>query len=246
MEPLPTMTWRAALALWLVATVVTIPFAWLLPGLPGMGPAGPAAPEVLGGLAFVYAIAALIGWAMGSRLGFGVPLTEAWLRGERPDARGLARAAILGAVLALGAVATVLMIAGPQAPPGVAAEASVMPAWGGLALALHGGVGEELIFRFGVMALFAWVIAQLRRLVHSWEAPPNQSMIAWGGIVIAALLFGLAHGWDGSGAILVQISFRIAAGILFGWLFWKRGLEAAMAAHLAYDLVVFYLILALV
>lgn len=246
MEPLPTMTWRAAVALWVAATVATIPFAWLLPSLPGVPIGAPGWLSILGGLAFVYAIAALAGWAMGSRVGFGAPLTEAWLRGERPDARGLVRAAALGAVLALAAVATVLAIAGPEAPDSVVEDASVMPAWGGIAFALHGGIGEELIFRFGVMAIVAWVIAQLRRLVHSWDAAPNESMIAWGGITIAAILFGFAHGGTGGGAVLVQISFRVAAGLLFGWLHWKRGIETAMAAHVAYDLVVFYLIIALV
>ena len=32
----------------------------------------------------------------------------------------------------------------------------------------------------------------------------------------------------------------IAVGALFGWLYWRRGLESAMVAHLAYALVLFY------
>ena len=37
---------------------------------------------------------------------------------------------------------------------------------------------------------------------------------------------------------------RLLGGGLFGWLFWKQGLEAAMAAHFAYDMVLFYGIIA--
>ncbi|MGH6720225.1 MAG: CPBP family intramembrane glutamic endopeptidase, partial [Alphaproteobacteria bacterium] len=135
---------------------------------------------------------------------------------------------------------------GPDGAEPAEAEVSVLPWWGGVAFALYGGGAEELMFRFGLVSGIAWVIAQLRRLVHSWEAAPNEAMEAWGGIVIAAIVFGLAHAGMGPGGLLVQASFRIAAGLLFGWLYWRQGIEAAITAHLAYDLVVFYAVVAVV
>ena len=32
----------------------------------------------------------------------------------------------------------------------------------------------------------------------------------------------------------------VSAGAGFGWLFWKYGLESAIAAHFNYDMVLFY------
>ena len=244
MRALPAMSWRAALALWAAAVVAALPFAYLAPSLPQWGGQSAGVAPVLGALALAVGVATLAGWAMGSRLGFGAPFVEAWLRGERPDVRPLARAGAQGAVLALAAVAVLLAMSNTEAPAG--AEASVLPWWSGIAFALYGGAAEELMFRFGLMSGIAWVIAQLRPLVHSWKAAPDEAMAAWGGIVISAILFGLAHAGMGPGGLLVQASFRMAAGLLFGWLYWRQGIEAAIAAHLGYDLVVFYAVVALV
>ncbi len=59
------------------------------------------------------------------------------------------------------------------------------------------------------------------------------------GIMTAALVFALAHlpflyGIAGDPPLwLVLSAFAInaLAGAMFGWLFWRRGLEAAMLAH---------------
>ncbi|MSP82861.1 MAG: CPBP family intramembrane metalloprotease [Alphaproteobacteria bacterium] len=39
---------------------------------------------------------------------------------------------------------------------------------------------------------------------------------------------------------------RAALGAVFGVLYWRHGLESAMTAHMAYNLVVFYLIVLVV
>lgn len=246
MQPLPTMTWRAAVILWVAAVVASIPFVYLQPSLAAVHTELPSSESILGMFAVAYAVAALIGWAMGSRVGFGAPFIEAWLKGTRPEVRPLLTSAGFGAVLAIAAVVTLLGMFGNRMPSGPGDEASVMSDWLGFVFVLHGGVSEEVVFRFGLLSGIAWVIAQLRRLVHSWEAAPNEAMAAWGGIVISSILFGLYHAGMGPGPLLIQASFRIAAGLLFGWLFWQRGIESAMAAHLAYDLVVFYVIVAVV
>ncbi len=249
MRELPEMTWKSALALWLAALVTTVPFATLLPLIA----AGASASMALGGYALFYLVAAAIGWSIGSRLGLGAPLVEAWLEGRRGDLRELARSLLLGAILGSGAVVFVLALAGGRIGDG-ASDEHVLPLWSGAALALYGGVGEELLFRFGLMALIAWMITHLGRFFDtllrwsrpSWELAPNVTAAVWGGIVISSIVFALAHVGQGAGATIVQVSLRIAAGFLFGWLYWKRGIECAMAAHLAYDLVVFYAIVALV
>lgn len=62
--------------------------------------------------------------------------------------------------------------------------------------------------------------------------------IVWGAIVLAAILFGVGH----LGVVSAQLPLTPAlvvrtvvlnavAGGVFGWLFWKRSLEAAMIAH---------------
>ncbi|MEX2647631.1 MAG: CPBP family intramembrane glutamic endopeptidase [Alphaproteobacteria bacterium] len=247
MRELPELSLKSALALWLAALVATVPFAVLLPRLMAEASASMA----LGGYALFYLVAAAIGWSLGSRLGLGAPLVEAWLDGRRGDVRELARSALLGAILGVAAVVFVLALAWPW-PDNTGPD--VLPWWSGLAQALYGGIGEELLFRFGMMALIAWMITHLGRFFDtllrwsrpSWELAPNVTVALWGGLVISSVVFGLAHAGQGEGTTIVQVSLRLAAGFLFGWLYWRRGIESAMAAHLAYDLVAFYANLALV
>jgi membrane protease YdiL (CAAX protease family) len=247
---LPEMSWKGAATLWLLAMAITAPIASLAPN---MAPEGVGFAQVMGFFAVVYLVAVAIGWSIGSRLGLGAPLVEAWLEGRRADARDLVRAAALGAVLGISAVAFLLALAGPL-PEDHGPD--ILPPWSGLAFALYGGIGEELLFRFALMALTAWIITHLTRFFDtllrwsrpSWELEPSVTTALWGGLVISSIVFGLAHLGQGTNAApdLVKVSLRMAAGFLFGWLYWKRGIESAMAAHLAYDLVVAYAIIVLV
>ena len=66
----------------------------------------------------------------------------------------------------------------------------------------------------------------------------------WAAIVVAALLFGAGHLpaaskiW-GLEAIVVLRTLLLngIAGVVFGWLYWKRGLEMAMLSHFSADIV---------
>ena len=65
------------------------------------------------------------------------------------------------------------------------------------------------------------------------------------GIILgAALLFGAGHlpaaaqVWPLDAIVVARVLLLNAlAGVVFGWLYWKRGLEVAMLAHFSADLV---------
>ncbi|PVH25483.1 CPBP family glutamic-type intramembrane protease [Sphingobacterium corticibacter] len=95
----------------------------------------------------------------------------------------------------------------------------------------YGGVTEEVLLRFGVMSLFIWLLSLLFKSKPNW--------IYWAGILLAGLLFGLGHlpvvfnaMADPSLAVILYIVFgNMVGGSIFGWLYWKKGLESAMIAH---------------
>jgi membrane protease YdiL (CAAX protease family) len=68
--------------------------------------------------------------------------------------------------------------------------------------------------------------------------------VFWVAIVVAAVLFGIGHLpaagkiW-GLGEIVIArtVVLNAIAGIVFGWLYWKRGLEMAMLGHFSADIV---------
>ncbi|HEY4540957.1 MAG TPA: CPBP family intramembrane glutamic endopeptidase [Noviherbaspirillum sp.] len=110
-----------------------------------------------------------------------------------------------------------------------------MQDWRTLAVGLlYGGLTEEITLRWGVMSLLAWLGWKLLgRRDEAVRAP-----VMWGAIVLAALLFGLGHLPAAAASapldtvlVLRTVLLNALAGVVYGWLFWRRHLEAAMLAH---------------
>lgn len=101
---------------------------------------------------------------------------------------------------------------------------------------LYGGIVEEILLRWGVMSLLVWLGW---RVILRKEGAVSPAMF-WGAIILAAVLFGIGHlpalaNMVALTPLLVirTILLNALGGILFGWLFWRRGLEVAMVAHAA-------------
>jgi membrane protease YdiL (CAAX protease family) len=102
---------------------------------------------------------------------------------------------------------------------------------------LYGGITEELLLRYGLMSAVAftgWLLTGRQS-----DGPPSGVM--WIAIVISAVLFGIGHlpalaqAVDLTPALVARtILLNAIAGVLFGWLYWQRSLEAAMVAHAAF------------
>jgi membrane protease YdiL (CAAX protease family) len=112
---------------------------------------------------------------------------------------------------------------------------------GTVAGVLYGGITEELLLRWGVMAALAWGFTRIARALGSrsgGSGSAGTAMIA--AIVASALLFGLLHLPYAAtlmpltpDVVAWTIGLNAAAGIVFGFLFWRTSLEAAMLAHAA-------------
>lgn len=97
---------------------------------------------------------------------------------------------------------------------------------------LYGGITEEILMRFGLMTLFVFLASKIAR--HQKPA------VYWLGIIISAFLFALGHfpvafqAVSNPSALLLfyLVIGNMIGGIVFGWLYWKKGLESAMIAHI--------------
>lgn len=105
-----------------------------------------------------------------------------------------------------------------------------------LAGVFYGGINEEVLMRLFLVSLAAWVLARAWRR----DAPAPGAAVMWSAVLLVALLFGLGH--LPAAAMLGELTPRMVARVIvlnavaggvFGWLFWRRGLEAAMIAHAA-------------
>lgn len=244
------MNRRLFLVLWIGGVAAALP---LIPVTVILGEAGLTAPRmtwqsatiaVLLGALLIYPVAIYAGLRIGGRLGLGAPMIAARLagRGFEGAAARLGAGSALGAGLGLAGVLVALVVGGSlaRADP---AGADIVPLWIGVAQGLSAAVGEELVFRLGLMSIVAWLAWRVRPAADG--GPSDFGM--WFALGLTAVAFTMVHGapsGEAAGTALqvaqpMQI-VRLLAGVLFGWLFWKQGLEAAMAAHFAYDIVLFY------
>jgi membrane protease YdiL (CAAX protease family) len=97
---------------------------------------------------------------------------------------------------------------------------------------LYGGFTEEILMRFGLMTFVVWVCIKI-----FGRAKP---IAFWIGILVAALIFALGHfpivfqtvENPTIGLLTYILIGNLIGGIIFGWLYWKKGLESAFIAHI--------------
>jgi len=101
---------------------------------------------------------------------------------------------------------------------------------------LYGGIIEELLLRWGAMTLLVWLAW---RLLQKGRGEPRVIFFAIA-IIISSVVFGLGHlplasalGVDFTAAIVSYVVVANSAfGLIAGYLYWKKGLEAAIIAHM--------------
>lgn len=176
--------------------------------------------------------------ALGHRVGLDAPVLRAVLSGQPwwPTLR-----AGLSSALGLAAAAfTIVLLLDLTVFDSVrrSIDAPAISLGAHLAASLYGGIVEELLVRAGFMTFIAWALAAATRQ-HRGTAP---AWVAWASIIAATLVFGALH--LPATAVLVGLSPLAVAralllnapfGMAFGWLTWRRGLETAIASHIAAD-----------
>lgn len=244
--PHPPLREDLRLAAWLAlacALAVAALFPYLLDLMPQLRaklavPIAVLVPlQALQGGLFMGALA-FLGLRMGPRAGLDAPWLRALVTGRPRPVVPWAGCALLGA--GVGAVLVGLsLLVDPALPPPLhpLPEPGAAAAWKGLLASFYGGIGEEVQLRLFLMTLLVWTWARLCR------RPPSVATYGFA-IATAALLFGAGHlpaaadVWPLTPLVVLRtLLLNGVAGLAFGWLYWRRGLEAAMLAHFCTDLV---------
>jgi membrane protease YdiL (CAAX protease family) len=192
--------------------------------------------------AVLAVLAVTVGLWSAKRIGWGAPVIEALSHGERPSRAALGA---LGTAFLLGLAAGALCVAAdalvfvPELPELAALDRQLLSrlplSYGALAC-LYGAIDEEIFFRLFAMS----VLALLLRTVFA----RSPRALMWAANLIATLLFALGH-LPALRGILPATPLVMArtlllngvVGVFAGWLFARRGLEAAMAVHGGADVV---------
>lgn len=216
-------------------SVLVFPYVLATTALPPEIPLGVLVGAQFAQSAILVSIAVIAGLWCARRVGLGAPVIEAWLRGDPVRS---ALVALLPLAVAVGLACGMLIVAldatvfRDAIPDGKGIGAA--PAWTGFLASFYGGITEEILTRLFLVSLGAWALSRLLKL----EVAIGIAILA------SALLFGLGH--LPATAQLVPLSPLVVTraivlngipGVAFGWLYWRRGLEAAMLAHFTADLV---------
>lgn len=114
------------------------------------------------------------------------------------------------------------------------------PFWIGLLASFYGAINEEVLLRLFLLTLVYFLFRKIFKFKLQ-----SRATFLWIANVIVAIIFGLGH-LPAALKLAEPSSFEICRvfllngipGIVFGWLYWSRGLWAAMAAHFTADLMI--------
>jgi membrane protease YdiL (CAAX protease family) len=113
--------------------------------------------------------------------------------------------------------------------------------WKSLLACLYGGFAEEVLMRLGLQTLLA---AGIRKLTKDEAVPPTGATM-WPAILLSNIGFGAGH-LPATAAVVPLTPMVVAraivlnsvVGVLCGYLYWKKSLEAGMIAHGTGDVVI--------
>ena len=189
--------------------------------------------------AFLLALAVLAGVALAHRVGLSSPAAEAAASGKPvgPALKPQIVPGIIGGLSGGCAIVAVTLLTKPflsaETVERIAAFGRLVPLPTRL---LYGGITEELLLRWGVLTLLVWAAW---RLLQRKEGEPKAAYVV-GAILVSSFLFGVGH-LPVAYLILPEATavltlYVIVAnsifGLIAGYLYWKRGLESAVLAHM--------------
>ncbi len=190
----------------------------------------------------IFSIAIFIGLYLYKRVGFNLPVFESFLEGK--EVKNYLKS-ILSISVGLGVLSGVLIVLlsflfTPVSTIFESASISV-PIWKAFLACFYGGIGEEILLRLFLMTLIVWIIFKIKKTA---DGKPTVISI-WLAIIISAVIFGLGHLPITSTItsitpliIVRAVLLNGVGGIIFGWLYWKKGLESAMISHFSADIVI--------
>ncbi len=254
--------WKTALALWVLAVcgaILVLPYVATLESKAFAEAAARTHLDVrellaisIAQTAALLAIAVLVGLWAARKLGLGTPLVAAFLtRSPAPEKTRstLLIAVVVGIVTAFALMALDRWVFAPI--PSVAelirnaASGSAKPsAWQGFLASFYGALDEEILVRLGLMSLLALAFRTLARKCGANRESMLPSGVFWTANIVAAVLFGLGHlpatatlAPLSTALVIRAIVLNGAAGLVFGALYRRYGLEWAMASHFSVDIV---------
>jgi len=188
-----------------------------------------------------FPIVIFLGLFLSKRIGMGLPILQGVLEGKNQtkELKSILLPSISWGILA-GVLIILISIPFSKLIPEFQNLKVSIPVWKAILATFYGGIAEEVLLRLFLVSLFVWITFKIKKAT---DGGPTVFGI-WLSIILAAIVFGLAHLPTAAqmtsltGMIIVRaVVLNGIGGVIFGWLYWKKGLESAMLAHFSGDIV---------
>lgn len=189
----------------------------------------------------LFAIVIFFGIIISKKVGLSIPVIEDYIQNNQYKQRIkfiLSRSIPIG--IATGMVIILIDIIFYKSGVAINLWTGQMPPfWMGFLASFYGGIGEEILLRLFFMSFIVWLFSKFNKDKNII----NNNILMWSAIMLSSIIFGLGHLPITSTVVSLTplvivraITLNGIGGMVFGWLYWKNGLESAMVAHFSADL----------
>jgi membrane protease YdiL (CAAX protease family) len=190
----------------------------------------------------ILAVSVGVGTLLYRKVGLKAPIlsTKFNFKVMRPQLKAIAKSGAFGGI----GVGTALMLVSVLGELGINGQLHNRPQAldiSFLTALLYGGIAEEIMMRFGLMTLLVWMLWKISKSTADWVF-----IVA---IVVSSVLFAAAHlpivyaslQTVSFGVLTYILAANTIAGLVYGYLYWKKGLECSMLAHMMTHVTFFFL-----
>lgn len=151
-------------------------------------------------------------------------------------------ALLLGLLAGIIIVALELLVFGRFVPQTMQEISSSISPWKQIVAIFYAAVNEEILLRLFLLSGLVWLLNFVAPIASFGDI--GSYPYVWLAIIVTAILFGVGHlpataamASLTPGLITRAIVLNGIPGLIFGYIYWQNGLTAAMAAHLATDVI---------
>ena len=189
----------------------------------------------------LFAAVIFFGLLLSKQIGMGLPILQGALEGENKanDLKIILLPSVFWGVIA-GVLIILFSLPFSYLIPDLSSSEAAPSVWKGFLASFYGGIAEEVLLRLFVVSLIVWITFRIKKAKDGH--PTNLGV--WIAIILSAVLFGIGHLPATAqivpltGLVIIRaILLNGIGGVIFGWLYWKRGLESAIIAHFSTDIV---------
>lgn len=185
-------------------------------------------------------IALTVGTLLYDKVNLRVPLLESLIDSkQKTEIKGILPYGIFGGIISGVVMTIIILVFAPTLPPNLI-ESITSSTLGIFPRVLNGAITGEILHRFGFMTLLVWL-----GYMMSGKLSPNTY---WTAIIVSVMLFAagqlipslLLRGNPSASLLFYHLLLSATSVTIYSWLYWKKGLEAAIVAHVVANIILFF------